>query len=121
MATEKKYKSEAMEAIHQTMEGLYASGLVNKKTMRKFDQSCLEAIPSYSGADIKKIREREDVSQPVFALYIGVSRNLVSDWERDIKKPRGPALRLLSIIEKNGLAAIAQTHCLYSDTISHKR
>ena len=100
MKTRKRYKSEAKAAIHETIEGLHRSGLVDKKTMRQFDQSCLEDIPSYSGSDIKKIRERESVSQPIFALYIGVSKNLVSDWERDIKNPSGPALRLLSIVEK---------------------
>ena len=48
-----------------------------------------------------KIRAiREHVSQPVFAAYLDVSRNLVSDWERGVKRPRGPALRLLSIIQR---------------------
>ena len=42
-----------------------------------------------------------------FARYLNVSRNLVSDWERGVKNPGGPALRLLSVIKKNGLAAIA--------------
>ena len=58
--------------------------------------------------DIRALREREHVSQPVFAAYINVSKNLVSDWERGIKKPGGPALRLLSIVDKQGLDALAQ-------------
>ena len=107
MTTDKKYKSEAKAAIHQTMEGLFDSGIVTKQTMRNFDQSCLEDLPSYSGEHIKEIREREAVSQPVFARYIGVSKNLLSDWERDIKSPSGPALRLLRCVEKNGLKTIA--------------
>jgi putative transcriptional regulator len=45
--------------------------------------------------------------QPVFAAYLNVSRNLVSDWERRIKRPGGPALRLLSIVQRSGLQAIA--------------
>jgi DNA-binding transcriptional regulator YiaG len=45
--------------------------------------------------EIKALREREQVSQPVFARYLNVSRNLVSDWERGVKRPGGPALRLL--------------------------
>jgi putative transcriptional regulator len=36
-----------------------------------------------------------------------VSRNLVSDWERGVKQPGGPALRLLSIVQRKGLRAIA--------------
>jgi putative transcriptional regulator len=57
--------------------------------------------------EIKAIREREHVSQPVFAAYLNVSRNLVSDWERGVKRPGGPALRLLSIIQRKGLQALA--------------
>jgi putative transcriptional regulator len=47
------------------------------------------------------------VSQPVFARYLNVSKNLVSEWERGAKRPGGPALRLLTVVKKNGLRAIA--------------
>ena len=107
MSKSKQYKSDAMASIHQSIDGLHRIGFVDKKTMRQFDGSCLEDTPVYSGEDIKKLRDREQVSQPIFALYLNVSKNLVSDWERNIKKPSGPALRLLSIVEKNGLEAIA--------------
>ncbi|HAN7853745.1 TPA: transcriptional regulator, partial [Escherichia coli] len=30
----------------------------------------------------------------------------ISDWERGIKRPGGPALRLLSVVEKNGIQSI---------------
>nr|WP_299913983.1 hypothetical protein [Sphingomonas bacterium] len=43
----------------------------------------------------------------MFAAYLNVSRNLVSDWERGVKRPGGPALRLLSIIQRKGLQAVA--------------
>jgi putative transcriptional regulator len=56
---------------------------------------------------VREIREREHVSQPVFAAYLNVSRNPVSDWERGVKRPGGPALRLLSIIQRKGLQAVA--------------
>jgi putative transcriptional regulator len=57
--------------------------------------------------EIKAIRLREHISQPVFARYLNVSKNLVSDWERGVKKPGGPALRLLTVIEEKGLKTIA--------------
>jgi putative transcriptional regulator len=47
------------------------------------------------------------VSQPVFARYLNVSKNLVSEWERGAKRPGGPALRLLAVVKKKGLKAIA--------------
>ncbi len=107
MVKDKQYKSDAMASIHQSIEDLHDIGLVDKKTMRHFDEGCLEDAPVYSGEAIKKLRAREQVSQPIFALYLNVSKNLVSDWERNIKKPSGPALRLLSIVEKKGLEGIA--------------
>lgn len=101
----KKYKSDAFAAIHETVEGLYDIGLVDKVTMKEFDEDCL-TVEDISPEEIRKIRTTENLSQPVFALYLNVSKNLISDWERGIKRPGGPALRLLSIIKNNGLDVI---------------
>jgi putative transcriptional regulator len=103
----KKYRSDAHSAIHETMEALYEIGAVDKKTMREFDAACLSPISVLSPEEIKSIRLRERISQPVFARYLNVSKNLISDWERGVKKPGGPALRLLNVIQKKGLDAIA--------------
>lgn len=101
------YKSEAMAAVHEMMEGLHEAGRIDKRTMREFDEACLAPAPVLTPEQIRAIREAEHVSQPVFARYLNVSKNLVSDWERGAKKPGGPALRLLSIIQRNGLGAVA--------------
>jgi len=74
--------------------------------MREFDEKCLEVIHDIKPSDIRALREREHVSQPVFAHYMNVSKNLISDWERGKRKPGGPALRLLSVIDKHGIEAI---------------
>ena len=101
------YKSEALAAVHEMMEGLHDAGSIDKRTMREFDEACLAPAPVLSPEEIKSIREAEHVSQPVFARYLNVSKNLVSDWERGKKRPGGPALRLLSIIQRKGLEAVA--------------
>lgn len=103
----KQYRSEPHAAIHETMEALQEVGAVDKQTMREFDEACLAPVRVLSPDEIKSIRLRERVSQPVFARYLNVSKNLVSDWERGVKRPGGPALRLLAVIEKKGLRAIA--------------
>lgn len=103
----KSYRSEIAAAVHQTVEDIHDVGLLNKQTMREFDESCLSLAAALHPEEIRAIREREQVSQPVFARYLNVSKNLVSDWERGVKRPGGPALRLLSIIRKNGLSAVA--------------
>ena len=81
----KPYKSEAMAAVHQMMEGLYQRGTFDKQTMREFDEGCLIPTPVLRPEEIKAIRESERVSQPVFARYLNVSKNLVSEWERGVK------------------------------------
>jgi putative transcriptional regulator len=106
MSKKQQYKSEAFAAIHETMESLHQIGAIDKKTMRNFDQSCLEVIEDVEPQAIRDFRKREHVSQPVFAMYLNVSKNLVSDWERGIKKPGGPALRLINIVKKHGLDAL---------------
>ncbi|WP_017324712.1 DNA-binding transcriptional regulator [Synechococcus sp. PCC 7336] len=104
---DKQYRSDAFAAIHETMEALHEARAIPQTTMRQFDEMCLEPAPILTGEDIRSLRERENVSQPVFAKYLNVSKNLVSDWERGVKKPGGPALRLLAIVEKHGLELLA--------------
>ncbi len=103
----KKYRSDAMAAVHETMEALHRVGAINKQTMRKFDEACLTPVQPLSPKQIKALRQREHVSQTVFAHYLNVTPNLISKWERGEKSPSGPALKLLSLIEKRGLAAVA--------------
>ena len=103
----RKYRSDAMAAIHETMEALHKVGVIDKQTMRRFDDGCLTPVKPLSPKQIKVIREREHVSQTVFANYLNVTPNLVSKWERGEKKPSGPALKLLSLVQKHGIRAVA--------------
>jgi putative transcriptional regulator len=102
-----KYRSDAFAAIHETMEALHEMGAIDKRTMREFDETCLSPVLVLAPEEIRQIRLSENISQPVFARYLNVSKNLVSDWERGVKRPGGPALRLLTVIQKKGLQAIA--------------
>jgi putative transcriptional regulator len=36
----------------------------------------------------------------------GVSKNLISDWERGVKRPCGPALKLLNLVKARDFQAI---------------
>lgn len=103
----KKYRSDAMASVHETMEALHKVGAIGKQTMRRFDDACLTQVQALSPKQIKALRAREHVSQTVFANYLNVTPNLVSKWERGEKKPSGPALKLLSLVEKHGIRAVA--------------
>ena len=74
--------------------------------MRSFDAMCLTAIDEFSAADIVRLRDSNGVSQGVFARYLNVRPKLVSEWERGVKKPSGPSLKLLSLVKAKGLEAI---------------
>ena len=103
----KKYRSEAMAAIHETMVALHDAGAIGKKTMQGFGAACLTPIRPLRPREIKAIREKAHVSQAVFANYLNVTASLVSKWERGEKRPSGASLKLLSLVEKNGLAVVA--------------
>jgi len=103
----KTYKSEALAAIHETVSDMHDAGVIDKQTMRHFDESCLTPVHGFTGEEIRALREREEVSQTVFALYLNVTKDSVSQWERGQKKPAGAWLKLLSLVERKGLEAIA--------------
>lgn len=58
----KQYRSRVMAAIHRTAEGLHAAGVMDKRTMRQFDDACLTPVQALTGADIRALREREGAS-----------------------------------------------------------
>lgn len=78
MAKNKTYKSSAFAAIHETAEGMYDAGVIDKKTMRSFDSSCLTPIHDFSDKDIQALRACEEASQTVFAHHPNVSGGCVS-------------------------------------------
>lgn len=102
-----KYRSKAAAAVHESVTDLYRAGGVDRKTMRKFDALCLTPVVEMTPAKIRKLRERENSSQNVFAAYLNVTPGLVSKWERGEKRPQGATLKLLSLIAKNGLESVA--------------
>jgi putative transcriptional regulator len=103
----KEYKSEAFAALHESMSGLHELGIIQAKTMKRFDVSCLTTVETMPPKKIVEIRKKAGVSQAVFAHYLTVSTGTVSKWESGKKHPRGPALKLLNLVKKKGLEAIA--------------
>ena len=103
----RKYKSEALAALHESLSDLHDIGIIPTKTMREFDKSCLAPVVALSPEKIVEIRNRAGVSQGVFAQYLSTSKGTVSKWERGEKHPSGPALKLLDLVKRKGLEAIA--------------
>ena len=81
MTTKRKYKSDAFRQ-RSTASAMYRAGTIDKATMRSFDESCL-AVPEQIGpAQIKRIRQSQRVSQPVFARYLNTSESTVEVGDR---------------------------------------
>jgi len=107
MAKKVKAKSGVLASVRSAAAGLHRAGVIDKATMREFDALCLTPIDPMSPEEIRALREREQVSQPVFAHYLNVRRDAVSKWERGEKRPDGPSLKLLNLVKAKGLQAIA--------------
>ena len=103
----KKYRSNALAAVHETTVDLYEAVVIAKQTMKEFDEICLTPVEKLTAKEIRQIRMREKASQAVFARYLNVTTGLVSQWERGEKHPRGASLKLLTLVAKKGLQAVA--------------
>ena len=102
-----KYRSPLLASVHETAKGLRRAGVMDKKTMHRFDVMCLTPVRPLSAGQIRNLRRREKASQAVFARYLNVTTGLVSQWERGEKHPRGASLKLLILVAKNGLETVA--------------
>jgi putative transcriptional regulator len=96
----RRHTSSILAAVHESISGLHSIGAVSLETMREFDALCLSPVVELAPEQISALRQRERVSQPVFARYI-------SQWESGAKKPDGAALKLLNIVQSKGLKALA--------------
>lgn len=103
----RKTKSAILEAVHDTAKGLRQAGLMDQVTLREFDRLCLPPVEPLNPEQIKQIRETSRVSQAVFAALLNTSVSTVQKWEIGQKKPTGTALKLLHLVRKKGLEAVA--------------
>ena len=103
----KRAESRILASVHETAAGLHRIGVADMATMREFDALCLAPVEALGPAEIRALREREKASQPVFAHYLNVRKDAVSKWERGEKRPDGPSLKLLNLVKRKGLQALA--------------
>jgi len=96
-----------LSVVHETAKGLHDARIMNEITMREFDALCLFPVKTYQPNEIKEIRLRYRVSQAVFAAYLNVSKTSVASWESGGKKPGPAAAKLLNLVDRKGIQAIA--------------
>lgn len=101
-----KPKSRILDEVHETARGLHSAGLISKRRMGEFDALCHLDVHEMPPQQIKSLRERAHLSQAVFAAVLNTSLSTVQKWEVGDKKPSGPSLKLLNLIERKGLEAV---------------
>jgi putative transcriptional regulator len=106
MRAKKVTPSRVLEAVHDAARDLHNAGFIDKRRMREYDALCLPPISDYSSKKIRALRARHKLSQAVFASVLNTSVSTVRQWEIGQKRPSGPSLKLLDLIDRKGLEAV---------------
>ena len=104
MAT--KRESRILDEVHESAKDLLEIGIIGKRRMSEFEALCSLEVKEISPTKIRRLREKEHVSQAVFAAILNTSVSTIQKWELGDKKPSGPSLKLLSLLERKGLEAV---------------
>ena len=89
--------SRLMEGGESILEHL--SG--EKVTLRTSKLMLPAKPPRYTSKRVLAIRRKLNVSQPVFAQLLNVSKGTVCKWEQNERNPSGPSARLIQILDKH--------------------
>ena len=111
MTTKFKAPSRLRQEMLELAGEMHANGTIDdasyrKITMRDVNKAEAVTLAPLTGEDIRALRERAKMSQAVFAKYLNLTVGYVSQLEREIKRPTGPALALLNVIRRKGIGAI---------------
>lgn len=102
----KKQTSSILEAVHETASDLHRLGIIDKRSMDRYDVLCVPPVPDYSPEQIKSLRERYRISQAVMATILNTSLSTIQKWEIGEKHPGGPSQKLLNILDRKGIEAM---------------
>jgi len=100
-------KESILEIVHESAKAMNAVGAIDAITMKNYDSLCLPPVKLLSPVEIKAIRLKEKLSQPIFALVLNTSVSTVKQWEQGDKKPSGIALKLLNLVKRKGIEILA--------------
>jgi putative transcriptional regulator len=64
----------------------------------------------YDRLDIKRIREKYNLTQEQFAAMLGISVRTLRNWEQGRRIPEGPAMVLLLVADRHPQAVLDAVH-----------
>ena len=85
--------SELMEGF-DALEGERAGKLTLKRTKVEY-----KPAPEITGAQVRQLREKLNLSQPVFARQLRIEARTVANWEQGVSKPNAQAAILLRLVD----------------------
>lgn len=90
--------SEAFESIKQGLTEAIAHARGDGVVVKTYQPKAV---------DVKQLRKQVKMTQEQFAARFGFSVATVRHWERGDRRPHGPSLVLLNVIEKNPNAVLS--------------
>lgn len=84
---------------------LHNMGKIDESTLKEYEIT-VPQVKRLKPIEIKRIRERIKLSQPVFARLLNISSETVKKWEQGERHPTGSSLKLLNLVATHGLQAL---------------
>jgi putative transcriptional regulator len=99
------------ETFLEVAEGMHRIGLMDEAVYREIvvryiGPNALDNLQPISGQEIRALRSQAKMSQAALAQRFNVSPSYISQLERGVKQPKGPALALLNVVRRKGVEAI---------------
>ena len=86
--------------------GILDKQLHDKITVRHLGPAALKTGESITGTEIRALREEAKLSQAAFARYLNLTTGYVSQLERGVRQPKGPALTLFNLMRRKGVEEV---------------
>ena len=107
----KKEVSRLTQELFEMADGMHRIGVMDdatheKITIRHLGRQPVGTAELITGEEIRRLREQANFSQAAFARYLNLTVGYISQLERGIKQPKGPALALFNIIRRKGVEVI---------------
>lgn len=96
--------AELLETVADFRGTLIDEATADKITARILGK--VAKLPTPPPEEIRSLRETANMSQAVFARLLNVTTGYVSQLERGVKRPTGPALALLGVIKRKGVGVL---------------
>ena len=111
MTKSEKWPRTLHEDLLEMVDDLLRAGVITPEaheqmTVRDLGRVSIPDVAPLSGGDIRAMREQANLSQALFARFLHLTPGYVSQLERGVKQPSGPALVLLDVIRRKGISAL---------------